>query len=113
MEEMLKAILTEVQGVNKRLGSLENKFDGLENRFDGLENRFDLFETKIEEKIDNLGSEMRSNFRYLENKIDEHTRNFEIIAEDLKNSRIDFNYLNSKVANHEVRINNIEKRLEP
>lgn len=47
----LAQILSAVQDLGTKVGSLENRLESLENRFGNLETRMDKLETKVEERL--------------------------------------------------------------
>lgn len=59
MEETLKLILSEIKDLK-----------------DGQE--------RIESKVDNLSSELRSNFKFTNDKLDEHHKVFDVVSDELK-----------------------------
>ena len=69
MEDILNQILGELQKVNSRL-------DGLEKGQRNLEQRMEKLAMEQKEAIDNLATEMRSHFRHLESKLDQHQKVF-------------------------------------
>ncbi|WP_237563750.1 hypothetical protein [Halalkalibacter okhensis] len=60
MEEALKQILNEIKGIKKDISNLKEGQD------------------RIETKVDSLSSELRSNFKYINDKLDEHYHVFEL-----------------------------------
>src|SRR2546423_9518280 len=71
--EVLKLILKIVQGLDRRLTSLEIRFTSLEVRFTSLEGRFDRFE-----------AEMRRDIRDLNNTVGDLSRNQTVLSDTVR-----------------------------
>src|SRR5690606_28485788 len=66
---------------------------------------------RIETKVDNLSSELRSDFKYTNDKLDEHRNIFELVSDEIKSVKIDIEYLSSKTGKHDTELNNIIVKL--
>lgn len=125
----LKDVRHEVSGVKQELGivkqevndlkqgqeRLESKQDRFELNQERLESKQDQFESsqnRLEAKVDLLISEMRSNFKYTNDRLDEHRKVFEVVASEIKGTKVDIDYLNTKVAKHDMELNNILSKLK-
>ena len=89
MEEILKQILSEIKGLKEGQGRIEIKVDNLETR------------------IDSLSSELRSNFKYTNDKLDEQRKVFDVVSSEIKGVKIDIEYLSSKTGRHDTELNQI------
>lgn len=74
---------------------------------DKLETRME----NMESKMDHLTTEMRSNFKYSNDKMDEHRGLFETISGEIKGLKVDIAYLSSKTGRHDMKLNNLFHRL--
>lgn len=77
----------------------------------------ELLEVKTEvqsngEKIQQVSTKMRSHFKQLEKKIDQHHDAFQIVSNELKSVRIDIEYLTGKTGKHEMEIYHLKKQLQ-
>lgn len=96
MEELLKQFM----------GQMNKRFDQMDKRFDQMDARFD----KVELDMANNQTENRSHFRHIEERLEEQQQTFQVVAEEIKGIKIDINYLNQKVAKHDMEINNLHQR---
>lgn len=94
MEEMLKQIL-------KEMSELRQDVSGLK---EGQE--------RIETKVDDLSSVLRSNFKYTNDKLDDHRQVFDVVSNEIKGVKVDIDYLSSKTGKHDTELNNIINRLK-
>ena len=86
MEDILNQILSEMQKVNTRFDGLENGQKELKNEVQELKKEVQALKQSQEEikaevlkngeKLDHLATEMRSHFRHLESKLDQHQKVF-------------------------------------
>ncbi|USK84964.1 hypothetical protein [Peribacillus asahii] len=67
---------------------------------------------KIETKVDNLSSELNSNSKYTNDKLDEHRKVFGVVSDEMKGMKVDIEYLSSKTGKHDMEFNNIMNRLK-
>ncbi|MBD8071414.1 hypothetical protein [Bacillus sp. PS06] len=128
MEETLKLILTEMKDLKKGMTGLQEDVSGLKVDVSILKNdvstlkydvaglKDDVSELKegqdrIESKLEGLSSELRSNFKFTNGKIDEHRNVFGIVSEDIKGVKVDIEYLSSKTGIHDTELNNIMSKL--
>lgn len=77
-------------GMNTRLNAMDQRLDGMNTRLDAMDQRLDAMDQrfdKLDETIKHLGSEMRSNFKHLELRLDRHDHMFEIFSTELKRER--------------------------
>mgnify|MGYP001320360970 CR=1 FL=1 len=94
---------------------LEERQQILEQGQQRLEERQQILEQgqqRLEETINNLGTEMRSHFKHIEKKLDQQHTTFEVVAEEIKNIKIDITYLSEKTGRHDTEINNLSKRIQ-
>ena len=96
MEELLKQFM----------GQMDKRFDQIDARFDKIE----LDIKSLTEEIRNNQTENRSYFKHVEAK-PEQQQAFRGVAEEIKGIKIDINYLNQKIAKHDMEINNLHQRL--
>ncbi|WP_243291337.1 hypothetical protein [Bacillus sp. FJAT-47783] len=66
---------------------------------------------RIETKVDRLSSELRSHFKYTNDKLDNHREVFGIVSDELKSVKIDIEFLSSKTGRHDTELNNIMNKL--
>ena len=114
MEERLDRLEKGQQQMEKRLHSVEKRLMSVENTQQQMEQRLTELEKgqeRIELKVDQLGTEMRSQFKHLDQRLDRHEKVFEVVSAEMKNIRIDVQYLSEKAGKHDLEINNIMKRL--
>ncbi|MBS4210108.1 hypothetical protein [Bacillus sp. FJAT-50079] len=121
MEETLKQILSEIKGLREDVSVLKTDVSGLKEGQHRLETdvsglKEDVSDLKsgqerIETKVDHLSSELRSNFKYTQDKLDEHRHIFEVVSNEIKGVKVDIEYLSSKTGRHDTELNNIINRL--
>lgn len=129
MEEILKQILSEIKDVKTDISDLKQDVTGLKQDVTGLKQdvtglkqdvaglKQDVTglkqgQERIEIKVDNLSSELRSNFKYTNDKLNEHRKVFETVSDEIKGVKIDIEYLSSKTGKHDTELNNIINRLK-
>ena len=61
--------------------------------------------------MDHLTTGMRSNFKYTNNKMDEHRGLFETVSGEIKGLTVDIAYLSSKTGRHDMELNHLINRL--
>ncbi|MEC1781679.1 hypothetical protein [Schinkia azotoformans] len=111
----LKDVRHEVSEVKQDLGTVKQEVNELKQGQERLEAKQDQFESnqnRLEAKVDSLISKMRSNFRYTNDRLDEHRKVFEVVASEIKGVKIDIDYLNSKIAKHDMELHNIISKLK-
>ena len=107
MEKTLKQILNEIKGLKEDVSELKGDVTGLKQDVSGLKDG----QERIESKVDHLSSELRSNFKYTNEKLDEHRKVFGVISNEMKDVKIDVEYLSSKTGKHDMELNNILNKL--
>ncbi|EKN64650.1 hypothetical protein P9E76_00040 [Schinkia azotoformans] len=100
MEEILKQILNEINNLKEGQERIAEKVTNVDSKVDSLDS-----------KAENILSEMRSNFRYINDKLDEHRKVFDVVSDEIKSVKIDIEYLSSKTGKHDTELNNILNRL--
>jgi chromosome segregation ATPase len=105
MEDVLNQILSELQKVNTRL-------DGLENGQRNLEQRMEKLAKEQKETIDNMVTEMRSHFRHLESKLDQHQKVFGVVSDKVRDIEYNIDFLSEKTGKHDMQINSIQRTLK-
>ena len=93
MEEVLKQILNEMEGLKQGQERMESKVDALDT------------------KVDSLSSELRSGFKYTHDKLDEHREVFEVVSGEIKGMKVDIEYLSSKTGKHDLELNHIMNKI--
>ncbi|MEK5037237.1 hypothetical protein [Sporosarcina sp. FSL K6-3457] len=107
-EQMEKRMDVRFEEMEKRMDArFEEMEERMDARFDQVDKRFD----KVELDMANNQTENRSHFRHIEERLDKQEQTFEVVAEEIKGIKIDINYLNQKVAKHDMEINNLHQRL--
>lgn len=107
MEEILKQILNEINNLKEGQERIAEKVTNVDSKVDSL----DLKVNNLDSKAENILSEMRSNFRYINDKLDEHRKVFDVVSDEIKSVKIDIEYLSSKTGKHDTELNNILNRL--
>lgn len=100
MEEILKQILSEIKDIKENVTGLQQDVIDLK---DG--------QGRIETKVDSLSTELRSNFKYTHDKLDEHRKVFDVISDEIKGAKVDIEYLSSKTGRHDTELNKILNKL--
>lgn len=103
MEEILKQILSEIKGLKEDVSGLKEDVIGLKEGQGRIEIKVDNLETRI----DSLSSELRSNFKYTNDKLDEQRKVFDVVSSEIKGVKIDIEYLSSKTGRHDTELNQI------
>lgn len=106
MEEVLQLILQKLESLESGQTSLQQGQKNLENGQKNLEQRQGNLEQgqmslvqgqkNLEVILNNLGTEMRSSFKHTEEKLDEHKRVFDIVADEIKGLKDDADFVNKK-----------------
>lgn len=100
MEEILNQILHELKDVKQDLNGLKQDIKDLKQGQD-----------RLETKVDNLSLELRSNFKFTNDKLDEHKKVFDVVADEIKNVKGNIDYLSSKSGKHDMELNSIINKL--
>jgi chromosome segregation ATPase len=111
----VSGLKTDVSGLKQGQGRLETDVSGLKTDVSGLKQGQGRLETKvdrIETKVDRLTTELRSNFKFTNDKLDEHRQVFDVVSDGLKGLKIDVEFLSSKSGVHDMEINNIKNKLK-
>ncbi|WP_018664703.1 hypothetical protein [Heyndrickxia acidiproducens] len=66
---------------------------------------------RIETKVDHLTLELRSNFKFTNDKLEEHKKVFDVVAGEIKNAKVDIEFLSGKTGKHDTEINQILSKL--
>ncbi|MEL3960882.1 hypothetical protein MKZ01_06360 [Lysinibacillus endophyticus] len=130
MEELLKQLLTEIQGfkaeISNRFDQVDNQFNQVEERFDEVDNRFSQVDNRFDE-VDNRLNQMDMRLGNLENGQEELKHlikhNTTLMTENLTNIRRDFreriqdteadvNLLFKEVEENKRKINQIDERIK-
>lgn len=114
MEETLKQILTEIKGLKTDIADMKQDITDMKQDITGLKADVTALkegQERIEVKVDNLSSELRSNFKYANGKLDEHRKVFDVVSGEIKGVKVDIEYLSSKTGKHDTELNNIINRL--
>ncbi|APB36950.1 MULTISPECIES: hypothetical protein [Heyndrickxia] len=124
MDEILKQILSELKDLKSDVSSLKagqdrlesdvsslkNDVSGLKNDVSGLKNDVSSLKAgqeRIETKVDNLTLELRSNFKFTNDKLEEHKKVFTVVSNELKGVKGDIEFLSEKAGKHDTKINHI------
>ncbi len=121
MEEILKQILNEIKDLKADVSNLTTDLTGLKTDVADLKTDVTNLKTdvlflkegqgRIETKVDSLSSELRSNFKYTIDKLDEHRKVFGVVSDELKGAKVDIEYLSSKTGRHDTELNQIMNKL--
>lgn len=135
MEEILKQILNEIKDLKADVSNLTTDLTGLKTDVSNLTTDLTGLKTdvsdlktdvtnlktdvlflkegqgRIETKVDSLSSELRSNFKYTIDKLDEHRKVFGVVSDELKGAKVDIEYLSSKTGRHDTELNQIMNKL--
>lgn len=94
----------------------------MDKRFDQLEKSVEEIKGEVQElKVEVQGikiemahnqTENRSHFRHLESKLDVQQNTFQVVAEEIKGTKLDLGYLSQKIGKHDMEINNLTQRLQ-
>jgi len=121
MDEILKQILSELKDLKSDVSSLkagqdrlESDVSSLKNDVSGLKNdvsndvsSLKAGQERIETKVDNLTLELRSNFKFTNDKLEEHKKVFTVVSNELKGVKGDIEFLSEKAGKHDTKINHI------
>jgi chromosome segregation ATPase len=99
---------SDVSGLKSDVSGLKTDVSGLKQGQGRLETKVD----RIETKVDRLTTELRSNFKFTNDKLDEHRQVFDVVSDGLKGLKIDVGFLSSKSGIHDMEINNIKNKLK-
>jgi peptidoglycan hydrolase CwlO-like protein len=105
MEDTLKQILGELKVLRegqKRLESGQQELEVSQKRLESGQQELEAGQKRLEEKVNDLGSELRSNFKYLDGRL----------ADEIKSTKVNLEYLSSKAGKHDMQINNLEKKIQ-
>lgn len=121
MEEILKQILSEIKDIKVDMTDLKHDVTGLKEDVIDLKQdvtglKKDVIHLKdshgrVEAKVDNLSSELRSNFKFSHEKLDEHRKVFAVVSDEMKGVKVDIEYLSSKTGRHDTELNKIVNKL--
>lgn len=100
MEKILKQILSEIKDLKNDITDVRQNVIVLK---EGQE--------RIEAKVDSLSSELRSNFKYTNDKLDDHRKVFGVVSDEIKGVKVDIEFLSSKTGKHDTELNNLTNRL--
>lgn len=122
LEKILNQILDELKSLKQGQLSFEKRMEKFESRMEKFEENQERFEVRMEkfegnqqnfdEKLDNLTLELRSNFKYTNDKLQEHRKVFDIVSGEIKGIKVDVDYLSSKIGKHDMELNNIVSRIK-
>ena len=105
---------TRIASLDERQGRLESKMANFEDGQGRLETRMVKLEDgqgRLETKVDNLSLELRSNFKFTNDKLDEHKKVFDVVSDEIKSINVNIDYLSSKSGKHDMELNNIINKL--
>ncbi|MBO2534236.1 hypothetical protein JGZ98_00070 [Rummeliibacillus suwonensis] len=85
---------------------MEEGLEGTTNHFDKIEQRLDDLQLELR----NNQTENRSHFKHIESRLEQQQHTFQIVADELKNVKIDIDYLSQKTGIHDMEINNLKRR---
>jgi archaellum component FlaC len=109
MEKALEQILVSMQEQMSDLGSqMNSRFDGVDKRLDAMDKRLD----SMDERFVNLTTEMRSHFKQIETKLDNHEKLYQVVSNELNAAKIDIEYLSKKTGVHDKEINQLKKTIK-
>ncbi|MCR2821543.1 hypothetical protein [Lederbergia panacisoli] len=121
MEETLKLILNEIKDLKTDITDLKQDITDIKGDVSVLKQDVSVLKTdvtvlkegqeRIETKVDHLSSELRSNFKYTNNKLDEHRNVFEIVSNEIKGVKVNIDYLSSKTGRHDTELDSIMVKL--
>lgn len=66
----------------------------------------------MDERFDNLTTEMRSHFKHIETKLDHHEKLYQVVSNELNAAQIDIEYLSEKTGVHDKEINQLKKTIK-
>ena len=110
MDEILKQILSELKDLKSDVSGLKNDVSSLKAGQDRLESDVSGLKAgqeRIETKVDNLTLELRSNFKFTNDKLEEHKKVFTVVSNELKGVKGDIEFLSEKAGKHDTKINHI------
>lgn len=107
MEEILNQILSEMKDLKQDMTVLKQDITVLKQDITVLKEG----QERIETKVDNLSSELRSNFKYTNDRLEDHCKVFGVVSDELKDVKVDIDYLSSKTGKHDTELNKIINRL--
>ncbi|WP_419182795.1 hypothetical protein [Metabacillus fastidiosus] len=112
MEKILNQILHELKDLKQGQTRFETRMEKFESRMEKFEENQERFEARMEkfesnqqnfdEKLDNLTLELRSNFKYTNDRLEKHRKVFDIVSGEIKGIKVDVNYLSSKIGKHDM-----------
>ncbi|MEO2077620.1 MAG: hypothetical protein ABGX20_19980 [Bacillus sp. (in: firmicutes)] len=84
MEELLKQMMNQMhlqfEKINKGFEQIDQQFIGINQRLDRVENSIQA----LKDTVENNASEFRSHFKHIENKLENHDRMFDVVAEEMR-----------------------------
>jgi chromosome segregation ATPase len=121
MDEILQQILHElrdlksdVSGLKSDVSSLKSDVSGLKSDVSSLKSDVSSLKAgqeRIETKVDNLALELRSNFKFTNDKLEEHKSIFTVVSNEIKGIKGDIEFLSGKSGKHDTEINHIMNML--
>lgn len=101
MKNDLSGVKDDVSNVRIELSDVKHDVTNLKQGQERIESKVGA----VASKVDDLTSELRSNFKHTNEKLDEHRKVFEVVSGEIKGIKIDVDYLNSKMAKHDMELN--------
>jgi archaellum component FlaC len=84
MEQLLKQMMNQM---HLQFEKINKGFEQIDQQFIGINQRLDRVETSIQalkDTVENNASEFRSHFKHIENKLENHDRMFDVVAEEMR-----------------------------
>ncbi|MGG3677452.1 MULTISPECIES: hypothetical protein [Heyndrickxia] len=103
LESDVSSLKNDVSGLKNDVSSLKAGQNRLESDVSGLK----AGQERIETKVDNLTLELRSNFKFTNDKLEEHKKVFTVVSSELKGVKGDIEFLSGKTGKHDTEINHI------
>ncbi|WP_246050006.1 hypothetical protein [Aquibacillus sediminis] len=104
----MSSLKNDVSGLKDDVSGVKNDVSGLKDDVSGIKQG----QERLESKVDNLSLEVRSNFKYTNDKINDQYNVFEIVSSEIKSTKVDIEYLSSKAGKHDTELNNIMSKLK-
>ena len=126
MEELLKQFMGQMderfEQMDKRFEQMDKRFDQIEQSMAGIKGEVQEVKGEVQElkvevqgikvEMANNQTENRSHFKDIESTLGAQQSTFQIVAEEIKGTKLDLEYLSRKLGKHDMEINNLNQRLQ-
>ncbi|AJH77933.1 hypothetical protein [Heyndrickxia coagulans] len=103
----VSSLKSDVSGLKSDVSSLKSDVSSLKSDVSSLK----VGQERIETKVDNLALELRSNFKFTNDKLEEHKSIFTVVSNEIKGIKGDIEFLSGKSGKHDTEINHIMNML--